>query len=346
MSTSRRDAQRRSTHWLVLIHQLPSAPAYLRVKVSRRLAKVGAVALKNSVYLLPSTDGCREDFSWTRREIVDDGGEASVFEATVVEGLTQSEAVQLFREARGKDYEELRDVLEAAAKRAARARPQDRQAVLAELARIDEQLGAIERIDFFPGGVGAQLRAQLTGLRRALDARASHTARPSSQTLDVENYRGRTWVTRAGVKVDRVACAWLIKRFIDPKASFKFVEWSRYQRRTRELSFDTPEGEFTHEADACSFEVLCRRFGLSSPPLLRIGEIIHELDIKDGRYLHPETDGVRVFMDGLIAQHARDEDRIKLAATMFEALLRATPPQPHGRTTPGGRNARGKGRPT
>jgi hypothetical protein len=312
--------------WLLLIHQLPGEPAYLRVKVGRRLARVGAVALKNSVYLLPSNDGCREDFSWIRREIVDDGGEASFFEAATIEGLTNAEIERLFRNARVKEYDDLAHELGTLVTSAKLDKPQERQAMLAALARLDEQLSVIERVDFYPAGQADELREKLARARATVELRGGpRSAEPSSPRLRPEDYQSRTWVTRLGVKVDRVACAWLIRRFIDKTATLKFVNAATYTHRGQELRFDMPEAEFTHEGDLCSFEVLCRRFALSAAPLVRIAEIVHDLDIKDARYRHPETEGVRAFIEGVTLQYARDDARVEAASTLFDALLRVQP---------------------
>jgi hypothetical protein len=302
-----------------LIHQLPSEPAYLRVKVGRRLAKIGAVAIKNSVYLLPAMEACREDFSWTRREIADDGGEAVMFEATTLEGLTASEVERLFRDARARDYRELERALDEIAK----SRAADRQGALGDLARVEEQLAALARIDFFPSGAGNSVRERVAHVRKELSQAKPDRAAPLLK-LSAADYQGRTWVTRRGVKVDRVASAWLIRRFIDPAAKLKYVEWADYKRRSGELRFDTPDGEFTHRGDLCSFEVLCSSFDLKRSGLKRIAEIVHDLDVKDGRYRHPETEGVAAIIEGIVAQHSRDDARVEAASALLDALL-ATP---------------------
>jgi hypothetical protein len=311
--------------WLLLIHQIPKDPAYLRVKVGRRLAAVGAVALKNSVYALPNRDACREDFSWLRREILDGGGEAGIFEASSVEGFTNEDLERTFREARASDYEALAAKIAALESSASSKSPPARQAAAADLARIEEQLGEVERIDFFSQHEARALRARAGQRRSKLDQR-SPARSPARAALSASDYQGRTWVTRTGAKVDRVACAWLIQRHIDAKAKFRFVELGTYSPRARELRFDMPEGEFTHEGDLCSFEVLCSRFALVSSGLGRIAEIVHDLDVKDGRYGRPETEGVRVLIQGLVAQHASDVARIEAASTLFDALLAAEQP--------------------
>ena len=309
-----------AARWLLLIHQIPKDPAYLRVKVGRRLAGVGAVALKNSVYVLPNRDTCREDFSWLRREIVDGGGEAGIFEANTLEGYTHKDLERTFHQVRASDYEAIAERIAALEANVSSKSPPARQAAFADIARLEDQLGEIERIDFFPKQEGRALRARLAQLRAKLDQRRPAPP-PHRAVLSPADYQGRTWVTRAGVKVDRVACAWLIRRHIDSKAKFRFVDASDFARKGRELRFDMPEGEFTHEGDLCSFEVLCARFALVSPGLRRIGEVVHDLDIKDGRYGRPETEGVRVLIQGLVAQHASDLARIEAASTLFDALM-------------------------
>jgi len=320
--------RRRETpgRWLLLIHQLPGEPAYLRVKVGRRLARVGAVALKNSVYLLPVSDACREDFSWIRREIVDEGGDASLFEAATVEGLTSADIEQMFRSARVKEYEDLSRELATWVASAQSNKPPERQAMLAVLARLDEQLSVIERIDFYPADQAGSLRGELARARASLELPTGARAETvTSQRLHAADYQNRIWVTRRGVKVDRVACAWLIRRFIDKTPKLRFVDVATYTRKVQELRFDMPEAEFTHEGDRCSFEVMCRRFALTAPALMRIAEIVHDLDVKDGRYRHPETEGVRAFIEGVTSQHATDDARIDAASTFFDALMRVKP---------------------
>jgi hypothetical protein len=318
MPTQARKEPRAELRWLLLIHQIPADPAYLRVKVGRRLARVGAIALKNSVYVLPATDPCREDFTWTRREVVDGGGEAMLFEATAVEGMTTAQIERLFRDARAKDYAEIESTLVALGDK----KTHERDSTLAELAKLEEQLREVERIDYFSSGAAEGLRGRLGALRARLGQRMSASSAPAQQTaLRAADFQGRVWVTRAGVKVDRLACAWLIRRFLDRDAKLRFVDLSSYVPKRGELRFDMPEAEFTHVGDQCSFEVLCARFGFGAPGLARIAEIVHDLDIKDGRYLHPETEGVRALVDGMVVQHARDEARIEAASVLFEALL-------------------------
>lgn len=317
--------------WLLLIHQIPAVPAYLRIKVGRRLAQVGALALKGSVYALPVAESCREDFSWIRREIVDGGGEAMVFESSAVEGIADAELQQMFRNARTKDYAALSAELVTVGERARAENSRARQAALTEVARIEHRFAEVQRVDFFHVAASTELRAQIASLKQALEQRGKLPTTAPRDTYRTADYQGRTWVTRTGIKVDRMACAWLIRRCIDKKPKFRFVDPASYTPKKSELRFDMSEGEFSHEGELCTFEVLCQRFGVKTPEIVRLGEVIHDLDIKDGRYSHPETEGLRRMLDGIVTQRVRDDERVEAASALFDVLVAAAPSEPKGR---------------
>jgi hypothetical protein len=308
--------------WLLLIHQIPPRPAYLRVKVGRHLQRIGAVAIKNSVYALPRDEETQEDFQWVLREVVKGGGDASIVEARLVEGLSDEQLVALFQSAREADYREVaaqaREVASSFPRRG--APPENRRAEVAnQLARLRQRLAELEAIDYF-GAPGREIAA---GVVSGMEARMRPTteSRGSERsTLRAEEHRGRTWVTRAGIKVDRMASAWLIRRFIDPEARFKFVPAKGYEPRPGELRFDMFEAEFTHEGDLCTFEVLLERFGLREPALRAIAEIVHDVDVKDAKYGREEAPGVGQVVAGIAAAHPEDEARLARGAAVFEDL--------------------------
>ena len=130
----------------------------------------------------------------------------------------------------------------------------------------------------------------------------------------------KIWVTREHVQIDRIASAWLIRRFIDGAARFKFVPGRSYAPRAGEVRFDMFEGEYTHEGDRCTFEVLLLRAGLDDPALAAIGEIIHDIDLKDGKYGREETAGIRTLMSGIAAAHRDDEQRLARGAAVLDDL--------------------------
>src|SRR3954454_17544393 len=309
--------------WLLLIHQLPARPAYLRVKVWRRLQALGAAAVKNAVYALPATAGAREDFGWLLREIASGGGEAFVCEARMIDGLTDREVRAMFDRARDADYAELarqaRDLAgtlgdEPTAERRAEAR--------AQLARLRARLAQVAAIDLF-GAPGSQAAE---GLLASLEdrLREDEPAEPATAPADdLGPLRGRTWVTRRGVHVDRIASAWLVRRFVDPEASFRFVPAKGYAPEPGELRFDMFEAEFTREGDRCTFEVLLERAALAESALRAVAEIVHDLDLKDGKFSRPEAEGIGTLIAGLCAATGNDEARLARGGALFDDLYTA-----------------------
>jgi hypothetical protein len=311
--------------WLLLIHQLPPAPAYLRVKTARQLQKIGAVAVKDSVYVLPNGERELESFSWVAREIAGGGGESSLCESSFVGGTSQASIEGLFGKARGKDYQDLAAEIRGALKGLGRARrPSEakRSAGEGALVRFRRRLSEIADLDFFgaPGREAAEsLLGALEERLRTPAAVPASTASPAPATPP----RGAVWVTRKGVHVDRIASAWLIKRFVDREAQLKFVAPRGYVPRAGEIRFDMFEAEHTHEGDACTFEVLARRFGLAEPPIAAIGEIVHDIDVRDGKYGRPETAGIERVITGIALTEPDDLARIALGSKLFDALYEA-----------------------
>jgi hypothetical protein len=311
--------------WLVLIHQLPPKPAYLRVKVWRRLQALGAVAIKNSVYVLPNTEEAREDFEWMLREIQQEGGEASLCEARLVDGLTDEDVRSSFQTARESDYRELASDVrtfaqETLPRRGRSLSPEARSQAQTSLERFRKRLGDIGKVDFF----GAPGREAVEGLLGDLEGRlgGSPDAKrsPSRRTWSVDDVQARVWVTRTGVHIDRMASAWLIGRFIDERAYFKFVPSRGYRAEPDELRFDMFDAEFTHDGELCTFEVLVRDFGLGDAALGALAEIVHDVDLKEALYERPETAGIEHLVAGIAWTNPGDEQRLEKSATLFDAL--------------------------
>lgn len=318
----------RAPQWLLLIHQIPPTPAYFRAKVGRRLHRLGAVPIKNAVYVLPSNDQTREDFQWVAREIAQEGGDATVCEANLVDGLKDEQVEAIFQTARQQDYEELAGDLRELARGAAGGKRRDATRVAelaAELAKRKKRFAEVIAIDFFgaPGREAAEsgiatLEARLRASSGAGEATGA-VARSAKPKLG--DYQGRTWVTRKNVHVDRIACAWLVRRFIDAKARFKLVPGQGYVAKPSEVTFDMFEADFTHVGDRCSFETLIHEFGLREPGLGALAEIIHDIDVKDGKFARAEAPGIAALIAGIAVAHAKDEDRIELGGRMFDSLL-------------------------
>lgn len=319
--------------WLLLIHQIPPKPDYFRVKIWRRLQNLGCVAIKNSVYALPNSDQGREDFQWIAREIASGGGEAMVCEARVIEGLSDNQIVRLFQEARDRDYLQIAGEARklAAMLRAMDGGSGDRRVELANhLVRLKRHLAEVAAIDFFEARTRKEAEQKIAALEIKMRAKMAPKSRagrdsPSVRALAassyrVQDYRGRTWVTRQGIHVDRMASAWLIRRFIDERARFKFVSPEGYQPAPGELRFDMFEAEFTHVGNRCTFEVICERFGLRDPALRVIAEIIHDIDLKESKYHREETPGISRLIEGISMSHKVDEVRLPRGCAVFDDL--------------------------
>lgn len=298
------------TKWYLLTHNVPPRPLYLRAKVRQRLAQVGAVALKNSVYVLPRNDDALEDFQWIAQEVVAGGGSAHIVEATFV-SPPADEIIATFRAERDADYEAL--VAEAREARK-RGRAADAGSVVA---RLNKRLDEIRRIDFFE----APKRAAAEEAIAALDARATGKEKPR-MLKERPELTGRTWVTRPGVKVDRIATAWFVRRFIDPKAKFRFASPDARTAKN-ELRFDMVGGDFTHDGDRCTFETLIRAVGLPDRGVKAIAEIVHDLDLKDGKFGRPEAAGIGRMIEGLVARYASDDERLEHGFAMLDDLHEA-----------------------
>ncbi len=299
--------------WLLLIHQLPAKPDYLRVKIGRRLARAGAVGIKNSVYALPTNEAAQEDAAWILKEIAAAGGEGFVCEARLIGGLSDEDVTRLFRVARDVDYAPLVREAEALVTGPV-ATPEERAAMTAEVAKLRRRAGDVRAIDFHTAPLGQ-------ALDRALDAAEARVRGPVTATAPRSAFLDAVWVTRSGVQVDRVASAWLIRRFLNSEARFKFVPARGYEPLAGEVRFDMYEAEFTHEGEDCTFEVLRRRLGLESAIPAAMAEIIHDIDVKDGKFGRPETAGVGLVLAAIATEHASDEERITRASAILDDLL-------------------------
>ncbi len=309
--------------WLLLIHQIPPKPNYFRVKIWRRLQRLGAVAVKNSVYVLPKSDQAQEDFQWILREIVEGGGEATLCEARFVEGLSDEQIEELFQAARILDYQQIAEEIRRIAKSLpANLTSQDdrRGQADTDIDRLKRRLAEVVAIDFF----GAPGREAAEGLISGLEARlhpvGSGTPGATPAKARLEELRGRTWVTRRGIHVDRMASGWLIRRFIDPEARFKFVPARGYKAESGELRFDMFEAEFTHEGDCCTFEVMIGRLELTDSALRPIAEIVHDIDLKDSKFGRQETTGIDRLIAGIAMAHKDDDTRLTRASAVFDDL--------------------------
>ena len=307
-------------NWLVLIHKIPPKPNALRVKIWRRLQQVGAVAIKQSVYVMPISEQSYEDLSWMLKEIVGGGGDGSISEVRFVEGLTDEQIISLFQNSRKADYQKIiQDAnLLMAEWSSGKKDPRDPAVrASAQVAKLQHRIDEVAAIDFFQ----ARERGTAEILIKDLAARSSAGGSDSIvRKDDLDALGGKIWVTRKNLFVDRIACGWIIRRFIDETAAFKFVDSGTSTPKAGEVRFDMFDGEYTHEGDRCTFEVMVQRLGLQDHGLVALAEVIHDIDLKDSKYDHAETDGLSAMLTGLAASQPNDDKRMILGMQLIENL--------------------------
>ena len=309
-----------SPRWLLLAHQLPARSSNARVKTWRRLQQIGAVPTRNSVYVLPNTEACREDFEWIRSEIVALGGEATVFAADALNAEGSVDIEGAFRRARDADYHELMREAErlASQSRSRRNRHATGEGAARAVKHLGERLSGIRRVDFFHAPAGEAAGDAVAALEQRLADRMPDR-KGSTVRISSKDFINRRWVTRPRPGVDRMASGWLIRRFIDPKATFGFVD----RPAGADVPFDMYSGDFSHQGERCTFEVLTERFGITDAPVGRLAQIVHDIDMKENRYGTPEAPAVTRMVEGLRQLHADDATLLEHGMAMFEALARS-----------------------
>jgi hypothetical protein len=319
-------AEKKPRRWLLFVHQLPAGASNLRVRTWRRLQQLGAIPIKQAVYAVPDTPGTREDFEWLKTEVKAAGGDVSVFAADHVDAWSDDALIEEFRRSRQEAYTALaRDIERVLRRAASNRRPSGTRAPairrLSEVFR--ERLRAIEHVDFF----GSAGRDRVAALVARLEEHTSGTRERATATkatgpADGKEYRGRLWVTRARPGVDRMASAWLIRRFIDPQARFAFAA-DRDSVPAHALPFDMFGVEFSHDGEDCTFETLCRLFTIQGPAVTRVAAIVHDLDLKDDRFGAPEAATVAHMIDGLQLALEDHEALLSQGMALFDSLYRS-----------------------
>ena len=302
--------------WLALTYSLPSAAASSRrVAVWRRLRALGAVSPTGSLYLLPESEENREALDWLAQEIETGGGEALVLRIEELEGDAERRVIELSRSARDEDYQKIAAEAEQGGKTGLRER----------LERLRRRFAEVSRIDFFQAQGRTAAAAALARLEASLGG--GETTRRDVPRADLERFKGRTWVTRPRPHVDRLACAWLIRRFVDPQAEIRYGE----SPKKDEISFDMRNAQFGHRGNRCTFETLIAAFGLEEDPALAaLAEIVHEIDLRDGVSARLEIPGVDAALRGWSAAGWPDAELERHGIALFEGLYRGLQTGPQG----------------
>ena len=299
--------------WLLLSLQLPSGPAYPRVKLWRRLREAGAISIHGGMHALPDRRAHRALLERLAAEVREQGGQALLFYATVRD-TDQSAFRAQFDAARSAEFGQwLHDAGEMLS-----GRPKT-----SDVSRMRRRLERIHATDFFQACDRSLGRAKLDEIVAASKRHPDVSAHRPLTSFRAPQLHGRTWVTRKDIGVDRIASAWLIARFIDPRPRFRFVDPDRHVHQPRELRFDMADGEFTHEGDRCSFETLLARADIAPDPgLVRLAEVIHRLDVDDGKFERVEARALAAQLDAICEQSKLDLERLDRAGPVLDELHR------------------------
>jgi len=303
--------------WFFFSFSVPSTLQGFRVKIWRKLNALGAVQIKNSIYVLPANEQMQEHLTWMGKETEEQGGESLVIANGNLLNIADAHIVAAFTRARDEDYLALGEEI-----RAALADP-DLQELPAVLRKLEKRLEVLRAIDFFPSGKGAGLQKMLDDACNSLDA-----PRPAIPAADAQSYRQKTWVTRANPYVDRLASFWLVKRFIDPAASIMLLQDADAVPSGSDIvSFDMAHADFTHVGGLITFEVIAEAFALTTRIPQKMREVIKAIDLEDLDAAPVETPGVWRMLDGLVAANADDHARIEQAFVFFDTLLASYTPK-------------------
>jgi hypothetical protein len=323
-------AKTAAQEWLLIFYSVPSHPVSNRMKIWRKLAKAGAVQLKGAVYILPATEEHEEIFEWLIGEVKSMGGDGAFVKSAEIKTMNDADIRELFIRQSGQEYRGLEkklDVLERKVQSIRKGTKSGEGGSLADqLSKHAREFDEIAKRDFFSSPSGAAMKKRIHAIESGLKgvARKSPEETASIRMRRRADYQGRIWVTRKHPFVDRMASAWLIKQFIDPKASFTFIDERELSGLgDKAVAFDVRGGEFTHIGDLCTFEVLVRSFGVRDRAVRKIAEIVHDLDVKDEKYGKPEAAGVEEILSGIRKTAKSDADALERGMAAFEMLYQS-----------------------
>ncbi len=303
------DARKRSSiAWLLLTFTLPTKRASQRVEIWRKLQRYGTVPLGNSGYLLPSNPANEERFQWLATSIRRYGGEASIVHVRSIDNISTPQLIARFAEARAREYQELIRELQKFSSLPVQKR------VVGRLSRLRSRFQEIVEVDFFD----SPLQKRVGDLLAQADEARVTTRLPETAPIKRQDYKSRVWVTRPRPGVDRSASAWLIRRFIDPKARFAFAPEERVPPAA--VPFDMFQGGFGHRGDNCTFETLQNDFRIRDRKVKLISEVIHDADLADDKFGRKEGYGIDEVLKGWARQGIPDQELLDRGMQLIEGL--------------------------
>ena len=308
--------------WLALLTTLPPTPTRHRVGVWRKLQRMGAVRLRGAGWILPETPETTELFQWLVQEIQSVRGEATLLRVDRVETTNDDEMAGLFHKARAVEYQVVIQGCREILRSLDRYQGNHRRSIAQLRGKLDglkRELDRVQSIDYLNAPAGARARTLWETTAKRL--RAAETRPPATRGGRHRTSlppRGGTWVTRPRPHIDRIASAWLIKRFCDPEAKFAFADAADAARKG--IPFDVLGADFGHHGEDCTFETLVKRFAIKDRRVTVVAEIVHEADLHDGKFTRNEAAGVDLAINGLVEAIPDDHELLEHGMAIFEGL--------------------------
>lgn len=311
--------------WLVLTASLPTSPSALRVRIWRALKATGCAALREGVYILPAMASSADDLWAIEKAIRNGRADAHLLKLQARDAAQEKTFRALFD--RAEQYADFGRSLKNARKAAKTAGESELRKLLRS---VDRQLQSIRATDFFPDKASLRASAGLETLRAEIESKLSPgEPKPRAggiERLSRESFQGRTWATRKRPRADRLATAWLIRRFVDARPHFLWLADPKKCPKSA-LGFDFDGARFTHAGDKVPFEVVTHTFGLQEDAALeRLGELVHYIDV--GGIPVDEAAGVEAMVRGLQARYDNDDTLLAASCTLFDTLYAALLPAP------------------
>ncbi len=293
--------------WLLLVFTLPASKASERVRIWRKLQRIGAIPFRNAGSMLPNAPDHRERFEWLATAVREFKGEASILEVHSVDDLPVSKLKERFREARAAEYTALLTEIEKLAK--------GKTGKSQQSGRLRRRFEEIVAIDFFE----SPLRVGVEEALMQIDSTAATSVGPTPIRASKSEYQKRTWVTRPRPGIDRVSSAWLIVRFIDSKAKFVFA--AKPSGAPDAVPFDMySESGFRHQGDRCTFETLCHAFQVTDKRVAAIGQAIHDADLDDDKYGRSEGHTLNRILKGWAQSKITDQEILQRGMDLIQGL--------------------------
>jgi hypothetical protein len=319
-----------SQKWLLIFYSVPSHPVSNRMMIWRKLAKAGAVQLKGAVYILPATEEHEEFLQWLIGEVKSMGGDGAFVRTAEIRTMTDADIRRLFTTQADQEYHRLEKALNVLERKIQSIRKgtksEEGKRLADQVAKFTKEIEGVAKRDFFDTSTGHAMKKRIQALEAGLRDAGKKAPEDAASIMArrTQDYQGKVWATRKNPFVDRMASAWLIKRFIDPKASFVFIdERDVVSLDNKSVAFDMRGAAFTHVGDLCTFEVLVKSFGIKDKAVKKIAEIVHDLDVKDDKYGKPEATGVEDILAGIRKTAKNDADGLERGMAMFEMLYQA-----------------------